>query len=266
MIVLLGDDAETDTITGDPGRNEDGFAQARRLSQPTDLGAGQYGHRRSRCSSSPAPTRTIGQSNSRPRWAMSTGVFNRRVKGMQYWIAEPPADTGRQGSACRAGAVPIGDDVTVEWYLWSGQPQRWQYTGAQKAFIAIRHRDELYDITSDLSSYRTFRIAEKDVRDRLWLIIDAPDHDPARGIGVFPTRDRNHLVWGSWPQAAVQRMGRGLFRGAAQRDPPGAAGGAPQRRPFDRGSRHGRSGCCRNSLRAGRSSGYRRSIRKGRMR
>ena len=206
VIVLLGDDPETDTVNGDPNRDESG----------TKTLAG-YLNRRfwklngGRMSVSVIELGSVKKDawpNSKPRaYSVTAGANSRPVKGAHSWITEP-AYRGEAQATLKSGTVELDDGIAVDWYLWHGRPRMWQYSGVQKGFIAVHHRDELYNVTSELASYRTFRISEKEVRDSLWLIVRAPDHDPSTKKGVFPTIDRNQLLWGTGERLPFNSWGQ----------------------------------------------------------
>ena len=195
VIVLLGNDPETDTVLGDPNREEGGTkALAGYLNRRFwKLDGGRMAASVIELGS----TKKEAWPTRRPKaYNVTAGANSRPVKGAYSWITEP-AYRGEADATLKRGTVILGEGVEVDWYLWHGRPQMWQYSGVQKGFIAVHHRDELYNVTSDLASYRTFRISEREVRDSLWLIIRAPDHDPVIKKGVFPTIDRNQLLWGT---------------------------------------------------------------------
>ena len=219
VIVLMGNDPETDTVLGDPNRDEFGTkALAGYLNRRFwKLNGGQLAASVVELGSSKKEAWPVFKPE---RYSVTSGANTRPIRGAYTWITEPASRSDTSKAVLTSGTVDLGGSVLVDWHLWEGRPDTWQYSGVQKGFIAVEHRGELYNLTSDLASYRTFRISQKEIRDTLWLVIHAPDFDKETKTGIFPTIDRNQLLWGSgerlpfndWGQLFSDRLPEELLR------------------------------------------------------
>ena len=74
--------------------------------------------------------------------------------------------------------LPVGHEVT------------------KRGFIGVLYNGEIYNIESHHNRYGSYGISEKEVRNKLWLILVSPPHLDGQTFGVYPTENRNVLLWG----------------------------------------------------------------------
>jgi hypothetical protein len=203
VIVLLGNTPTTDTVMGDPTRDEadikgiSTFLNRRFWEIPEGVEVYVDELRTAERSSWP-PSQAIAHGpplkNGKDR-----RTNTRRIEGAQYYIEYPEQRPGL-GKLGSHGTVPLHDGTEIDWYLWEGDRPKVQSYAAISGYIATRYKDELYDVTSHHSTYRTFGVSESSVRSRLWLTI-RPLVDPEGKRGVYPKTDRNSLLIKGGPSA-----------------------------------------------------------------
>jgi|SRR5579862_3865776 len=194
VLVLLGNGPNDDTVLGDPERAE------------TDIkGISSYLNRRLweipegvQVAVDELRTKERMQWPSTERMAHSPEAPDRRtsvrqIRGARHFI-EYPSAPNRDGKISAAGTKKLSDDTAVDWYLWDGpRPQVGSYA-AVGGYICALYRNELYDVASHPSTFRSFGVSESSVRARLWLVIRPPEAGKDRGaFGVYPRTDRNAL-------------------------------------------------------------------------
>lgn len=206
VIVLLGNSLEDDTVLGDPSREE------------ADIkGISAYLNKRFwQIPSHMSVAVDELRNNDRKRWPLdremafdvATGGGDRRVNhrtimGAQNFIAYPRS-AFNGGSLAHSGEVALSDGTIVEWYLWEGDRPAVQSYAAISGYIAAKYRNELYDVSSHPSLYRSFGVSESAVRIKLWLIM-RPREAADGTTGVYPRTDRNALLLqgGATPGAAL---------------------------------------------------------------
>jgi hypothetical protein len=123
----------------------------------------------------------------------------RILQGAKHFIEYPVQRP--DGGLAHSGTVRLSDGTDVHWYLWEGaRPQVGSYA-AVGGYIATLYKNELYDITSHNSTYRSFGVSEAAVRNRLWILIKPPELDDDGKHGVYPRTDRNALLLKGGPNA-----------------------------------------------------------------
>ena len=204
VIVLLGDNANSDTVEGDPSRNEadikgiSSFLNRRMwtLRDGVELFVDEL------------------RSNDRAFWPPNQEIAHgipeksgrdrrtntRRIEGARFYIKYPVEKFSAHGKLGAHGTVPLRDGTFVDWFLWDGERPKIQSYAAISGYIAAMYNDELYDITAHHSTYRSFGVSEGAVRSRLWLVI-RPPVDPDGKRGVYPKTDRNSLLIKGGPTA-----------------------------------------------------------------
>ena len=195
VIVLLGNSFEDDTVLGDPTREESDIK-----------GISAYLNKRFWVIPN---NMTVAvdelRHNDRKRWPIdremallsASGGADRRInhrtiQGAKFHITYPKSSFGG-GSLADSGEVMLSDGTVAEWYLWDGERPAIQSYAAISGYIAARYRNELYDVSSHPSLYRSFGVSESAVRSRLWLIMRPMEAGEA-GRGVYPRTDRNALL------------------------------------------------------------------------
>lgn len=200
LLLLCGNSLDQDTILGDPSRKEHkagGLAKylnTRLWDVETKLGT----------ASTPCPAIHVEQFDRLTDWPTqkptsttskaNAGFRPRYIAGASYFVTEPV----RKGPhTLQQGALTAPDSTRLEWYLRDGaqhDPGSW---GPSGGYIAVRHANEVYNPRSNGATWRRFGIDEKEVRDRLWVIIDPPLANKARTKGVYPNATRSGVVMGS---------------------------------------------------------------------
>jgi hypothetical protein len=204
VIVLLGNDPGDDTVLGDPNRGEGDIK-----------GISAYLNRRlwelpKNCEVYVDELRT----QDRMKWPTSEALAHgrqpaegrdprtnrRQIFGARYYI-EYPGDHAANGKLADKGTVRLPHDVEVDWFLWEGDRPAVQSYAAIAGYIGALYKDELYDVTTHPSNYRSFGITEASVRSQLWLVIRPVLLDRDGKYGVYPRGDRNALLLKGGPNA-----------------------------------------------------------------
>ena len=189
VIVLLGNHADDDTFRGDLSRDEDGTKDV-----PQYLN-----HRLWDLKDRVQITAVEFLTTSKANWPKSeparksgeTGVIVRTVRGSKHYIANTTLFTG---ATLESGTVKLQADIEIDWYLWSGDPQRHHPT-PRSGSISVLYRNELYNNQNHHHTYRMFGISENGVRRNLWLVVRPPDLDKQAKRGVYPRAARDTLQW-----------------------------------------------------------------------
>lgn len=125
----------------------------------------------------------------------------RTIRGARHFI-EYAVETFKNGRLSSKGTVTLSDSTAVDWYLWDGpRPQVGSYA-AVGGYVAALYRNELYDVSAHMATFRSFGISESSVRSRVWLIIRPPEADErTKHFGVYPRTDRKALHIRGGPNA-----------------------------------------------------------------
>jgi hypothetical protein len=205
VIVLLGNDEIDHTVLGDASRNEkdlkgiSGYLNRRMWSVPQEtevyveeFRVSERGDWPRSISEARGPQQTVGPDRRTNR---------RRILGAENYISYSGPNRGTAtGCIADSGSLPLSDGTSADWYLWSGDRPQIQGYAATSGYIAALYENELYDVTSHSSSFRSFGITEAEVRRNLWIILRPPLLGDA-GHGVYPRTDRNGLLIKGGPAA-----------------------------------------------------------------
>jgi hypothetical protein len=192
IITLLGNSKTDDTLFGDEGKGEEGTKKIsmylnNRFWKLDDVDI--YVHELRHIEKVKWPVNEYLATNTLPN--VDNRINKREIKGAHHFIeyTKPVID----GKFSSNGIVNLSDGTKVCWFLWDGnRPEIHQYV-SKKGFIAFLYRNEIYDRTDHVASYRAFGITESKVRNNLWLIIIPPESGN-RKFGVYPKTDRNSLM------------------------------------------------------------------------
>lgn len=119
---------------------------------------------------------------------------NRRINGARYFLTDVSTLKGK----------PLGHDVSiiddervlVEWYLWGGQRPSVHTHAREAGYIAVRYKDELFQLTSSKAHFRWFGIIEGKVQQNLTIILEPAHYVVNNGRwGVHPDQSRNRLIF-----------------------------------------------------------------------
>ena len=196
VIVLLGDDANADTVTGDPNRPSE-----------SDLkGISTYLNRRlwtmpdgvqvtvDELRSEDPKTWPVSEEMAHVTGGADRRTNRRKIEGAKYYV-EYPVASFKKGKLEASGTVEVSDHTKIDWFLWGGDRPGIQSYAAQGGYIAALYNNELYDVTNHHATYRSFGVLETAVRAKLWLVLRPPIFDENNGRhGVYPRGDRSSLL------------------------------------------------------------------------
>jgi hypothetical protein len=198
VLVLLGNAPDAWTIKGDPNRPEDvikGIAlylNQRFWRLPDNLEVYVDEVRSWEPEYLPRTSDDWHGSGSKTR-------RNRRtIFGARSYIFDTERSTAA-GKIASQGTARLDDYTTAEWFLWSGQRPQVGAMAPEKGFIAVHYRDELYDFTRHAARFRSFGISDKDVREKLFIIIHPAEFDESHRYGIYPRGDRNAVLLAGGP-------------------------------------------------------------------
>jgi hypothetical protein len=193
VLILLGNDSSDDTVLGDPERPEQDIK-----------GISSYLNRRLwEIPEGVQITVDELRTQERMHWPDSERAAHgpdvprrpsmRAIRGARHFI-EYPVETFKNGRISANGTVRLSDKTEIDWYLWDGpRPQVGSYA-ALGGYIGALYRNELYDVSGHVSTFRSFGISESSVRSRVWLIARPPEaKEGTKQFGVYPRTDRNAL-------------------------------------------------------------------------
>ncbi|MEU6715020.1 hypothetical protein ABZ897_26450 [Nonomuraea sp. NPDC046802] len=196
VLILLGDEPNQDTVLGDPGREEDKPHALRRylntrlweIAPDMDVKVLEF------------------RTQNRKEWPKErAGAFSgsrapahrRTVVGAKTSIVQPvPSrsfDICSGTSQVSAGAAGLG--AKVHWWMWQeDRPDLFSGHFPPSGYIAALYNDELYDRGDHVATYRSFGISNKQVRAKLWIIIEPEPFDSSIRAGVYPDSSRSRLL------------------------------------------------------------------------
>jgi hypothetical protein len=119
---------------------------------------------------------------------------NRRIMGAKHYLTGVPSTTGKLA----ASDMMLLDEgrVATEWYLWEGERPNIHMYAKKPGYIAVRYKDELFELTSNKPMYRNFGVSEGKVQQNLTIILEPDHYGPTTNPwGVHPDQSRNHLFF-----------------------------------------------------------------------
>ena len=190
IIVLLGDRPDYDTIQGNPNGEEGDIK-----------GLSRYLNARFWDLSAVKVTVAEPRNSLKIQWPKSeddrddaTRVNTREIKGACHWIVSP----SKEGKISASGTAPLREGrVPTHWFLWDGERPRIHSYAQKNGYIAIKYKNELFELTNSLNDFRSFGILEQAVRRNLNIILE-PQLLSATGDsrwGVHPDQSRNRLIF-----------------------------------------------------------------------
>jgi hypothetical protein len=119
---------------------------------------------------------------------------NRRIMGAKHYLAQIQAKEGRLAAA---GVVPLDDSrVNAHWYLWEGERPAVHSYAKKPGFIAVKYKDELFELTNHKAHFRWFGVADAKVQSNLFIVLEPNLFDSQVGMwGVHPDQSRNRLIF-----------------------------------------------------------------------
>ena len=190
VVVLLGSEKYPDTVLGNAAANEQDIK-----------GLSVYLNTRFWDLTSVEVRVTELRSDKKNSWPQSREDSdnarrpnNRQIMGASHFIEYPSAKSGELSAS---GVVMLDDNrVIAEWYLWSGDRPAIHSYAKKNGYIAVRYKDELFEVTAQRNDYRQFGVVESRVRQNLTIILEPRLYDKhAAPWGVHPDQSRNRLIF-----------------------------------------------------------------------
>jgi hypothetical protein len=189
-IVLLGSEEAPDTVLGNPKAGENDIK-------------GLSVYLNSRFWDLTQPEVTVVELRSERKTSWPTGPNdrddarrpnNRRIWGAKYYLTDVSAVNGKLTAA---STLPLDEGrVPAHWYLWEGDRPAIHSYAKKPGYIAVRYKDELFELTSHKAHFRWFGIADPKVQANLTIILEPNLFDPQIAMwGVYPDQSRNRLVF-----------------------------------------------------------------------
>lgn len=189
-IVLLGSDVAPDTVLGNPNAGEKDIK-----------GLSVYLNSRFWDLAKPEVTVVELRSERKNSWPLNASdrddarrPNNRRILGAKYYLTDVAASAGKLASF---STVPLDEArVKAHWYLWEGERPAIHSYAKKPGYIAVKYKDELFEITSHKAHFRWFGIADAKVQANLTIILEPNLFDPQiSNWGVYPDQSRNRLIF-----------------------------------------------------------------------
>lgn len=192
IFVLLGSDTQPDTVLGNPAKGEEGIK-------------GITLYLNSRFEKFDNVKVTVAELRGDKKNAWPEGIEdksarrpnNRAAQGAAYFLKEIEGEASGVGKPGPSDAILLDEDrVIAEWHLWDGKRPTIHAYAKEKGYVAVRYKDELYELRGDKHTFRRFGIVEPEVMERLTIILEPPLFDPAGDRwGVHPDQSRNRLIF-----------------------------------------------------------------------
>ena len=116
----------------------------------------------------------------------------RQIMGAKYYLTDIKSQSGTLSASF---SLPLDDGrVIAHWYLWEGERPAIHSYAKKSGYIAIRYKDELFELTNHKAHFRWFGIAEAKVQQNLTIVLEPQLFDPQIGFwGIHPDQSRNRL-------------------------------------------------------------------------
>ena len=119
---------------------------------------------------------------------------NRTIHGAKHYLTEVKSTS----SKLVATDVTLLDQnrVGAEWYLWEGERPNIETYAKRNGYVAVRYKDELYELTTAKVMFRNFGVSENKVQQNLTIILEPELYEPpTHPWGVHPDHSRNRLIF-----------------------------------------------------------------------
>jgi len=119
---------------------------------------------------------------------------NRQIMGARHYLAGITAPNGKLSAS---GVKLLDDDrVSIDWYLWEGERPAVHSYAKKSGYIAVRYKDELFQLTANKAHFRWFGVIESKVQQNLTLILEPQLYQASNGRwGIHPDQSRNRLIF-----------------------------------------------------------------------
>jgi hypothetical protein len=190
-VVLLGSESQPDTVLGNPQAGESDIK-----------GLSTYLNSRFWDLTNVNVTVTELRTPRKNLWPEGPGdrddarrPNNRRIMGAQYYLTDVQAQAGKLAAS---DVLQLNDErVVAEWYLWEGERPAIHSYAKKGGYIAVRYKDELFELTSHKLHFRWFGVIESKVQQNLTIILEPELYDSSDEAlwGVHPDQSRNRLIF-----------------------------------------------------------------------
>ncbi len=101
---------------------------------------------------------------------------NRRIMGAKHFIADI---AGKDGKLAATGVVPLDRGrVNTHWWLWEGEQPAVHSYAKKPGYIAVKYKDELFEISNHKAHFRWFGVADAKVQQNLFIVLEPQLFDP----------------------------------------------------------------------------------------
>jgi hypothetical protein len=189
-IVLLGIEEAPDTVLGNPKAGEKDIK-----------GLSVYLNSRFWDLTQPEVTVVELRSERKTSWPDGPGdrddarrPNNRRIAGAKFYLTDVSASAGKLAAS---STLPMDEGrVQAHWYLWEGERPAIHSYAKKPGYIAVRYKDELFEISSHKAHFRWFGIADAKVQQNLSIILEPNLFEPQiANWGIYPDQSRNRLIF-----------------------------------------------------------------------
>ena len=117
---------------------------------------------------------------------------NRQIAGAKYYLAEIPAQNGK---LVRRGTCRSMRTVLAHWYLWEGDRPAIHSYAKKPGYIAVKYKDELFELTIHKAHFRWFGVADPKVQQNLFIVLEPSFSTRRSNWGIYPDQSRNRLIF-----------------------------------------------------------------------
>jgi hypothetical protein len=119
---------------------------------------------------------------------------NRQIFGAKHYLTGVKATSGVLAAA--STLFVDQERVMVDWYLWEGERPAIHSYAKKPGYIAVRYKDELFQLTTNKAHFRWFGVVESAVQQNLSIILEPQLYDHQVSMwGVHPDQSRNRLIF-----------------------------------------------------------------------
>jgi hypothetical protein len=119
---------------------------------------------------------------------------NRRILGAMYYLTDITGKAGKFGAA--SDLLLDENRVSAHWFLWEGERPNIHSYAKKSGYIAVKYKDELFELTSHKAHFRWFGIADSKIQQNLSIILEPNLFEPQiSNWGVYPDQSRNRLIF-----------------------------------------------------------------------
>lgn len=119
---------------------------------------------------------------------------NRQIQGAKYYLTDVASPKGKLEAS---GSLAVDEErVIAHWYLWGGERPHVDSYARKTGYIAVRYRDELFELTWSKAHFRWFGIIEGKVQQNVTIILEPQHYHTNNGRwGVHPDQSRNRMIF-----------------------------------------------------------------------